>query len=538
MKRMMFACAAMSALQVAAITATKEYVDRKDGEITNAVAGIAAQFANVYTKAETWSAIGDFSRTGGVAYAENAGSSDYAFSAGQADQASRAADLSDTARRTIVEEAKLQALAAGLSTNDVCNIVTNTVTSGGAWTVISPTLPLDHIKELVSVSESEYGWSVTVKETWDGGENIGEMYYQAEGDESRLTASTPDGTLILEKRGGVERNTLGLARMSDLPTNHVTHAELEAAINDIDIPQIDTSNLATKSELAAVSNESAIVTRLFMSSNVIDEVTNYNSAVRLPSRRMYQLTESNEYVRVWDEMDQHTNTLAKAEKHADDATNELARTLAPRAWSKTTSGLGADAPANTTWISTPTTVIAGGLEYSKVIHSYGQAWVLSGNGMIEFSQNTNAYFRIAAEDGTEIFSIEKTDAVTVGADADGITVSGNVVTIPVNVVSSDHPTMYWRQTLDSGSWSAETDSGLPFAAVWSGTSGAWVMTVTFSNTAPASSFFRFTYEVPGSTVIKNSAATDVSGGLVINGVHYSTIGTATISGHTVITVAP
>ena len=434
-----------------------------------------------------------------------------------------------------------------MTTNDVCAIVTNEVEEGftewqvftngvlmqGAYVQVYPVEdPGDdrYWFDVMFESRCFYERAVTPAEIFTNLVSVSGVFQDfLQGEEYMYL----DGLPFVAKRERIGGNALGLARISDL-TNRVTHAELEAAIEDIDLP--DTSRLATKQELAAVSNESAIVTRLYMASNVIDEVTNYNSVVRLPSRRMYQLTESNDYVMVWNELDQHTNTLAKAKKHADDATNELARTLAPRAWSKTTSGLGADAPANTTWISTPTTVIAGGLEYSKVIHSYGQAWVLSGNGMIEFNQNTNAYLRIAADDGTEIFSIEKTDAVTVGADADGITVSGNVVTIPVGVVSSDHPTMYWRQTLDSGAWSAETENGLPFTAVWSGSTGAWVMTVTFSSDALSLSFFRFTYEQPGSTVIKNSAATDVSGGLVINGVPYRNVGTATINGHTVITV--
>lgn len=299
----------------------------------------------------------------------------------------------------------------------------------------------------------------------------------------------------------------------------------------------DKGNYATVGALAAVSNESAVVTRLFMASNVIDEVTNYNSVARLPSRRLYQLNESNEYVKVWDEMAQHTNTLGKAQTYTDNATGTLAQAVAPKAWSRVTSGLGAEAPSNTTWISTPTTVLAGGMEYAKVVHANGAVWVLSGNGMMNFDPTTNAYLRITADDGTEVFSIEKTDAVTVGADAEGITVAGGVITIPVPVVSTEHPTMLFREQLNSGAWSDEStftaDTG--GAVSWGGVSGDWVCTVTFNGLMPSSMFFKFQYLREGSTVVRHGAATDLGGGITINGTTYQ-LGTATINGHTVLTL--
>lgn len=298
------------------------------------------------------------------------------------------------------------------------------------------------------------------------------------------------------------------------PLDIVTHSELSDALGDIDLTDYAKKDSldALRSTVIDISNESAVITRLYTSSNVIDEITNYNSVVHLPSRRMYQLTDTNTYMKVWDEMVQHSNTLSNAKAYTDASVAALPSTYAPRAWSRTTSGLGADAPANTTWISTPTTVIAGGLEYAKVVHSGGALWVLSGNGMVDFTPNTNAYLRITAEDGTEIFSIEKTDAVTVGADSSGITIENGTISIPVPVVSTEHPVAYYRQTLDAGDWAESPGT-------WSGASGSWVFTRTFS-TLPSSGFFRFTYEMPGNTLIKNSAAIDVSAGIMCtDGIH-------------------
>ena len=271
---------------------------------------------------------------------------------------------------------------------------------------------------------------------------------------------------------------------------------VDEAINNIDIP--DPSNYATKSELGDVAEEiedvraeSALVYRLYSGSNVVAEVTNFNSAVHAPELRLMQLNESNEYITVWAETNGLARTLNAATAYTDSATNALPATFAPRAWSRTTSGLGADAPANTTWISTPRTVIAGGLEYAKIVDTYGEVWVLTSNGMAaDFNPDTNAYFRITADDGTPVFSIEKSDAQVVGAYTEGITVSANSVTMPVPVVSSTAPTMYWRQQFDSGDWSDQTTPPTGATVTWTGSAGSWVCTVTFGGARPTSLFFK------------------------------------------------
>ncbi len=301
---------------------------------------------------------------------------------------------------------------------------------------------------------------------------------------------------------------------------------VDEAINNIDIP--DPSNYATKSELGDVAEEiedvrteSALVYRLYSGSNVVAEVTNFNSAVHAPELRLMQLNESNEYFTVWAETNGLARTLAAAKGYADSATNALPATFAPRAWSRTTSGLGADAPADTTWISTPRTVIAGGLEYAKIVDAYGEVWVLASNGMAaDFNPDTNAYFRITADDGTPVFSIEKSDAQVVGAYAEGITASANSVTMPVPVVSSTAPTMYWRHQLDSGDWSDQTTPPTGATVTWTGSAGSWVCTVTFSGTRPPLMFFKFSFIQEGGVVIRNNAALEVSSGILCtDGIH-------------------
>ena len=241
-----------------------------------------------------------------------------------------------------------------------------------------------------------------------------------------------------------------------------------------------------------------------------------------------QLNESNEYVTVWTETNGLARTLRDATNYADRAIADYA---APRAWSRTTSGLGADAPPNTTWVSTPRTVIAGGLEYAKVVDTYGEVWVLSSNGMAaEFNPDTNAYFRITADDGTPVFSIEKSDAQLVGANAAGITVGESTITIPVPVVSSTAPTMYWRSSLSSGDWADELSPPTGATVTWSGAAGTWVCTVSFTGTRPSSMFFKFNFLQEGGVVIRNNATTDLSSGIYVNGTKF----VPTVSGNNLI----
>ena len=262
-----------------------------------------------------------------------------------------------------------------------------------------------------------------------------------------------------------------------------------------DLP--DTASITN--DLADLRTESSLVYRLYSGSNVVAEVTNYNSQVHAPSLRLMQLNESNEYVTVWTETNGLARTLRDATNYADRAIADYA---APRAWSRTTSGLGAEAPSNTTWVSTPRTVIAGGLEYAKVVDTYGEVWVLTSNGMAaEFNPDTNAYFRISADDGTPIFSIEKSDAQVVGADASGITVGETSVSISVPVVSQDHPKCYWRYSLESGDWADDTLAPQTWDFNWTGGSGAWVLALNFNDTRPPSMFFKFSFIQEGGVVI-------------------------------------
>ena len=273
------------------------------------------------------------------------------------------------------------------------------------------------------------------------------------------------------------------------------------------------------SEFATRADEQ-LVYQLLMGSNVVAEVTNYNSRVHAPSFRLLQLDpDTKEFFTVWAETNGLTRTLNEAKAHTDAASNALDRAKAPRAWSRTTSGLGADAPEGVTWISTPETVVAGGYEYAKHITTHGEVWVLTSNGL-GLGADTNAYFCVKAGDGEPLFSIEKTDARLVGVDADGISVSGGTVTITLTVMSAEPPVCYASDTLVNATWHDLTAAPLPAwvsSASAAQTATGWTWTI--ESTAPQA-FFQFRVLQPGATVIRNNAQTDLSAGLLVNGVRY------------------
>ena len=319
--------------------------------------------------------------------------------------------------------------------------------------------------------------------------------------------------------------------------SYVEGLGIESGIQSEEDPvwSTDKPNYATKSEVGEMRGdieemraENAIVYRLYQGSNVVAEVTNYNSAVHAPTLRLMQLNESNEYVTVWAETNGLTRTLNEAKEYADGATNELKNVYAPRAWSRTTSGLGADAPSNTTWISTEKLVIASGQEYVE-IESSG-VWVLCTNGQVDFSAKTNSFFTISDNSGNPVFSVERAGAAPIPVYCGEIRVhnSGDskIVTVPVpvfDVTENKNDPPYLNVATDfQGTWYSETN-GIPSSIVtsctWSGQNGAWTNTVVVPATHQHV-FFTYHKWQPGGTIIRNNATTDLSFGIYVNGVKF------------------
>ena len=434
-------------------------------------------------------------------------------------------------------------------TDAVCAIVTNTVVApyAGEWRVTD--INEDYVLSIRDVSGTDAGVGGIVLDSLleNYCENIDyesdiKTYYVpyrrkvgiSLGALWAMATVSPNDTVIvfnerdtkefmisLEKIPSQPRNALGLATLKDL----------EGISGDVP-PSVT-------NDIEKLKTESTLVYRLFSGSNIVMEVTNYNSRVNPPSMKLMRLSDKGIYEVMWTETNGLERTYQRAASNTAEQVAALDRkaadTYAPRGWSATTSGLGADAPKDTTWISTPTTVIAGGLEYSKVVTSSGQLWFLRSNGMVaNMGGNSGGYFDISASDGTSVFSIEKTDSYMAPVDVDGISVNGNTVTIRLSVVSADHPFLRYAPTLKAPVvWQKEEDGfSSPVAVSWSGSSGAWVATVT---TTAKEGFFQFEFFQEGGTKIKSGGAMDVStGGILCNdGIHkcrpvYNSNGTVTL----------
>ena len=352
----------------------------------------------------------------------------------------------------------------------------------------------------------------------------GGWYYNGsslEGSPGAVFPGGPDATSLDNGRFtfGNLTNLVGrVAMTSDIPdvsgfaTAEYADSAASAAVEPV-------SNL-----VETVRAESALVYRLYQGSNVVAEVTNYNSSVHAPELRIMQLNESNEYFTVWAETNGLARTLASARQYTDDATNALPATFAPRAWGRTTSGLGFDAPEGMTWVSTSNLVIAGGLEYEKHVTSGGAIWLLESNGMtadFHASANNTAYLDISAADGTSIFRIEKTDAFLVGVNVDNVSVDGSTLVCGVNVVASEHPLVRVKEKLTDASWAKEED-GIPASlatVTWSGSAGNWTCRIQ-NNTGGNSFFAQMEYLQESGTKIVYTAPIDVTPGILCtDGIH-------------------
>lgn len=224
----------------------------------------------------------------------------------------------------------------------------------------------------------------------------------------------------------------------------------------------------------------------------------------------------------WSSAQSESNAVTRANAYTDEAVDALDSLKADRAWSAHYSGSGADAPANTTWVSTPTLVIAGGLEYAKTITSGGEVWVLSSNGMVaDVNASSNSFIKIDAS-GETVLWIERVGSAAIPVDIASISVSGNAVTVPLSGTYPVHPV--WRITDDlRNAWYLEED--YPSGTI------PGIATVSWSNTSPLVCtvtnisggdriFVTFYAESEPYTVIHNNGLVDISQGFRLNGTNF------------------
>ncbi len=415
-------------------------------------------------------------------------------------------------------------IPSGITTNDVCAIVTNEVEVWGEWAF--PDIPDDQEGATRNPNITERfdgdGWAYTITAEVFNYELItyeaafGSSVYPARMASVTIPCSTVSGVgvgITAVRSYTPPRNALGLARIVDLPplTNGLASASSVAAANSRASAAQNTANAASNTAADVAATVAAWET-YWDGDEVRVTVTNYYGSQDMPALYLEEkIPETGEYKVVWDERTRWaSNAVHMAEMDA--AIEEKA----DRAWGFYDSHTGNYAPDGYTWISSPKIAIAGGLAYQRTLTVDGAVWVLASNGMVAQTTGdmTNGFFKIKDDEGNTTFEIVRGNKRTVGATAAGIRVtrsgSSNVVTIPYNVVSDAHPTIFGTTDLSSGEWSE-------LAADWTGQSGAWTAQVT---TASSVYFVKGEYETGGETYIRNAAPISAESGIYCSdGIH-------------------
>lgn len=241
------------------------------------------------------------------------------------------------------------------------------------------------------------------------------------------------------------------------------------------------ANIVTAVNLEPIENTLNRILVNIVGSNVWFSVTNYQrQTTMVPTLELWERRDGVTSL-VWSQRELDSNTRAWTVEQITNLISAAMVNVPDRAWSLYTSGLGAPAPENTTWISTPTTVFAGGLEFQQFLDTAGTVAVLCNNGMApQLAVNTNGYTVLKDISGEELLEFRKTASYTIGARASGTAWDNGSLLISYDVASSEHPTLYCADAV-TGPWKAETESDCPYTVVWSGTSGAWVCAMTPKN---------------------------------------------------------
>ncbi|MCR5751579.1 MAG: hypothetical protein K6G91_06435 [Kiritimatiellae bacterium] len=278
------------------------------------------------------------------------------------------------------------------------------------------------------------------------------------------------------------------------------------------------SSLYPKSQGETLATQVAAIGAVLNGEDARFVVTNYDSVVHTPEAYV-EVQVSNEWLRVWREG-------ARWEKHEAEThtwkTNMEAEVShkADRAWGAYDSETGGYSPDGYTQLSSSNILVASGMAYQRTVTSDGAVWVLQCNsGVATIGGSTNGAFRVMDGDGETQFEIVQGDKRVIGADADGISVSGSTCTITYSVIADSHPILEITGDLQTPNWKAETDDDCIATVDWSGVSGAYVARVQRKSPGP-SLFVKASYMAGGETYIRNIAPVKFDGGvLCTDGVH-------------------
>ena len=274
-----------------------------------------------------------------------------------------------------------------------------------------------------------------------------------------------------------------------------------------------------------------------------DIVTNYNSAVNMPSRRLeYKEPDgpnAGTWRVVWDELTRWnwltgtylpSNFYTKAE--VDARTDHVQ-------WGLFDSQTGNFSPDKTVQISSDRVILCKGASYQRTATASGTYFVWTSNEPYSITGvESNGYFRIEDAEGNTTFEIVKGDKVTAAATAGGVSTEDVVgithLHIRYPIEADTHPTLEICNNLATHDWKAETDPDCKANVTWTGVSGNYTAEV-WGKSAESALFVKATYERGSDPYVRYAQAIALQTVKIGNTVYY--VGTATISGHTVLTLS-
>jgi len=348
-----------------------------------------------------------------------------------------------------------------------------------------------------------------------------------------FTRQTASGNLLV---GGL---TGGVANDPDVALLLATRA----TTNDVTAA---TNGLASRTALDSLSIQVSSIGAHLNAEDARFVSTNYDSVVRVPEA-FVEIKVSNTWLTVWKEMNRWnrwtgTNFTWDAWCGFDCWKTNVETQLswkADRAWGAYDSETGGYSPEGYTQISSSNILIAAGMAYQRTVTSAGSVWILRCNsGSYRLSGSTNGYFQVVDSKGNVNFEIVNGEQEELGANADGITVDNSTtpptVIVPYSVEAPEHPTIQICDNLSTAKWKPETDADCLANVTWTGTSGDYVARVQ-RKTSGAGIFVTATYLGGSMTYIRNAAPVSMDS-ILLNGTRYY-LGTATVGGHTVLTLS-
>lgn len=274
-----------------------------------------------------------------------------------------------------------------------------------------------------------------------------------------------------------------------------------------------------------------------------DVITNYDSTVNMPSRRLeYKIPDGPDagtWRVVWDELTRWNwltgtylpaNFYTKAE--VDARTDHIQ-------WGLFDSQTGNFSPEKTVQISSDRVILCKGASYQRTATAQGSYWVWTSNEPYSITGvESNGYFRIEDAEGNTTFEIVKGDKVTAAATAGGVSTEQVMgithLHISYPIETDTHPTLEICNDLKTHDWKAETDGSCLANVTWTGVSGNYSAEV-WGKGVEDPLFVKATYQRGSDPYVRYAQAIALQTVKIGNTIYY--VGTATISGHTVLTLS-